>query len=291
MKQIFSLFLNRASRFFFVILFVFGFFGTTNAQTPPYYNFTTAAGANSFPLNVAAGKGVQWLVRPGEFATPSPAPAGSNITNIWFNVTALAGSGTFTSFQIRLGQTAALDLTTGAAYAGALTTVFTSASYTINYAATGWINIPITNFLFDPTQSLVVEVTNCGLSGTGTTIPQNTLVGIRRSYFTPAACVQAYVGQDATCPGIGLTLVPAVPCSTPADQPTALSFSAITTSSISGSFTAATSAPTNYLVVRYPAGSAVTNPVGGATYLVGGYFAQTDPPVSEQTDPGEGRFF
>ena len=64
---------------FFIIALTF----TVNlfAQLPQYYNFNGTLGSNSFPFNssVAAGKQVQWLVGPGEYNQPSPAPAG-NIT-------------------------------------------------------------------------------------------------------------------------------------------------------------------------------------------------------------------
>jgi hypothetical protein len=62
----------------------------------------------------------------------------------------------------------------------------------------------------------------------------------------------------------------AIPCLTPGNQPTALTFSAITTTSMSGSFTAATpSVPTSYIVVRSTASTLSANPVDGTTYTAG----------------------
>ncbi|MBK8873241.1 MAG: hypothetical protein IPN13_04695 [Bacteroidetes bacterium] len=58
-------------------------------------------------------------------------------------------------------------------------------------------------------------------------------------------------------------------CVVPVDQPTALSLSSPTGTTIAGSFTAAGSSPSGYLTVAYPTGSAVTNPVSGTTYVVG----------------------
>jgi hypothetical protein len=43
---------------------------------------------------------------------------------------------------------------------------------------------------------------------------------------------------------------------------------AVSTGQIDGSFTAAAGAPNGYLVVRYPAGAAVTLPVNGTSYNV-----------------------
>jgi hypothetical protein len=59
------------------------------------------------------------------------------------------------------------------------------------------------------------------------------------------------------------------PCVTPIDQATVLTQGATTTSSIAGSFTAAASSPTGYLVVGYLNGSIPTSPVNGTTYNTG----------------------
>ena len=186
------------------------------AQTPPYYNMTPPGSANSFPFAVTTGKGVQWLVAPSEFALPSPAPSGNNITNLWLYMVSTSGSATVTNLQIRLGQTSAVTLPTGVLYSGAMTVVYSQASAIINWSASGWINITLsTPFAYDPSQSLIVEVTQCGMTGTTSTINQTALSGFRRTYATPVACVQGYVGQDANLPGIGLTLVPAGPCTNP----------------------------------------------------------------------------
>jgi subtilisin-like proprotein convertase family protein len=66
-----------------------------------------------------------------------------------------------------------------------------------------------------------------------------------------------------------IVFVPAIPCSAPSAQPTSLNLTTISITQINGSFTAASGAPTNYLVVRYPSGAAVTNPTNGVTYSVG----------------------
>jgi hypothetical protein len=65
-----------------------------------------------------------------------------------------------------------------------------------------------------------------------------------------------------------IALVAVTPAA-PANQATSLVLTPVSTSQIDGSFTAATSAPTGYLVVGYPAGSATTDPVTGTTYTVG----------------------
>ncbi|NUY81878.1 hypothetical protein HUK80_13320, partial [Flavobacterium sp. MAH-1] len=60
-----------------------------------------------------------------------------------------------------------------------------------------------------------------------------------------------------------------LPCVMPANQPTAFVASAITNTSFTGSFTAAASNPTGYLVVRYPSASAITDPVDFTLYAAG----------------------
>lgn len=59
-------------------------------------------------------------------------------------------------------------------------------------------------------------------------------------------------------------------CATPADQPTGFTVSALGSTSFNGSFTAAVSAPSNYLVVRYLSPATETPPVDFTSYTVGG---------------------
>lgn len=68
--------------------------------------------------------------------------------------------------------------------------------------------------------------------------------------------------------GTMFTFTPPPPCSTPTAQPTALIFSNITSTSIGIGFTAASPAPTNYLVVRTSTNTPPV-PVDGTTYTVG----------------------
>ncbi|MBK7432586.1 MAG: hypothetical protein IPI66_00985 [Chitinophagaceae bacterium] len=74
----------------------------------------------------------------------------------------------------------------------------------------------------------------------------------------------------ATKPALGqtYTFTPPAPCVTPADQPSALVLTP-TTSSVSGTFTAAPSTPTNYLVIRTPNATPPSAPVDGTLYTPG----------------------
>src|SRR5207248_768630 len=76
--------------------------GSAPAAGGSFFNYTTTLGENFFPFGVNTGKEVQWFVAPGEFTTPSAAPAGS-ITTISF-FAASTGTSTFNNFTIKLGQ-------------------------------------------------------------------------------------------------------------------------------------------------------------------------------------------
>ena len=68
---------------------------------------------------------------------------------------------------------------------------------------------------------------------------------------------------------ISVTAVPNTPCVTPTAQPTGLTFGTITSTSINGSFSAASPAPNSYLVVVSNNNSLTSLPVDGITYNIG----------------------
>lgn len=181
----------------------------SQAQPPPYYNFDSTGGANSFPFNVAAGKQVQWLVGAGEINRPSPVPSGHQITAIHFRANSSA-SPTFTNITVMLGQTSLTALPTGTVYTGPMSVVFFRASLNITSTAGTWITLPLdTPFPYDPSLSLVIDVQQCGMSGTGFTINQRAYTPTpRRTYLTSAPCPQAYSGQDGSVCAFGVTVVP-----------------------------------------------------------------------------------
>lgn len=77
------------------------------------------------------------------------------------------------------------------------------------------------------------------------------------------------VGTQPPAAVDNISLVSSVPTG-PSAAPTGLSLTAVSTSQINGSFTAATGSPTpSYLVVRYLAGATPTPPAAGVTYTVG----------------------
>ena len=66
-----------------------------------------------------------------------------------------------------------------------------------------------------------------------------------------------------------VTALPNTPCVTPTAQPTNLIFGTITSSSIDGSFTAASPAPNSYLVIVSTNNSLTSLPIDGVTYNLG----------------------
>ena len=257
-----------------ILMLVIGL--TSEAQN--YWNVLPAAGANVFPFNTnpGTGKKVQWLVAAGEFVLPSPVGAGNNITGIWFRPNA-ACNATYTTLTVRMALVpASTFLVTGAFYAGPMTTV-RSQNTTIAGPALTFVQIPLTTtFLYDPTMNLIIEVSQCGFTGTGFNINQQAF-GVapnrRRMYSDASSLCGVTVltgGGDQNVPAIGISVIPAVPCPAPVAQPTGLILTAVSQVQINGSFTAAAPAPTNYLVVRYPSGAVPVNPVNGTNYVVGG---------------------
>ena len=114
-------------------------------------------------------------------------------------------------------------------------------------------------------------------------VPPN--LNLQATYQTQTICLpSAYAGTTrrlvfmfSNDPSVGtqppgsideISLVSSI-ASTPANQPTSLSLTPISTSQINGSFTAAAGTPEGYLTVRYPTGAATTTPVNGTTYSAG----------------------
>jgi hypothetical protein len=265
--------------YIFILLLLIGF--VADAQ-PQYWNAQPVAGGNVFPfgVNSATGKKVQWVITPagsiGGFNLPAPVPAGNNITGIWIWVNS-AGNATYTNLTIRMANVPITQfLSTGAWYTGAMTIVRQQNTTIAPTGAGTWVNIPLTTtFSYDPTMNLIIEIYQCGYTGTGFSVRQQAFgaaPNFRRQYSDAASVcgvTPLATGGDLNVAGIGINVVSAVPCPTPTAQPTGLVLTAISQVQINGSFTAAVPAPTNYLVVRYPSGAVPVNPVNGTNYALG----------------------
>lgn len=189
---------------------------TANIFTQPqYYNFqNVGASNNGFPFNVAAGKEVQWLIPANSLNMPNPVPAGNQITKMYFFTTAAANP-TYSQLLIRIGQSSITQLPTGAWYTGQLDTHYYRASVSMSSTANGWMSITLDNpFPYNPSLSMIVEVSQCGTTGTGPTVRQNTIGTLTRSYSGTTGCPNAYSGQDGNIINFGVDVVPfSVTCS------------------------------------------------------------------------------
>lgn len=165
MKKRINPFIKRMA--FLVMLLLFSGQGVAQAQIPPYRNTTiSSTGSNAFPFNSTTNRKTQFLYRPGDLGV---VPAGL-IDTLWFRngntaTGTTAGPGTFSNFQLRMGQftsTVFPGATSTDFYTPAeLTTVISSPSYTIDQTAPSgaWFYIPLpTPVVYDPSKTLVVDV-------------------------------------------------------------------------------------------------------------------------------------
>lgn len=195
---------------FTFLLLLLAFSVNTLAQTPQYYNYNTGTSANSFPFNVAGGKEVQWLVLAHEFNQPSVAPPGT-ITAIYFR---MAGAGThlFTDLLVKFGLTTITSLPAGVIYTGPMDTVYFKDTVTLSSTASAWMVMQLTRpFVYDTSKSLVIDVSQCGYTGSGTmTVYQTSLTPVRRCYINgTTSCVFTYSGQDGSIANCGVDITPA----------------------------------------------------------------------------------
>ena len=184
---------------------------------PDYWNALPVANTNIFPFNTnpATGKRVQWIVAAGEFNQPASAPAGNNINSIWFRPVA-ATNATYTTLTVRMATVSTSTFfAVGAFYTGAMTTVLSQNTTITQPVALTWTEIPLTTpFPYDPTMNLIIEVSQCGFTGTGFNMHQQAF-GItpdRRRQFSDltSACgaVALPTGGDQSVPAIGITVTP-----------------------------------------------------------------------------------
>lgn len=185
----------------------------SQAQTvPPYYNSSSGTSNNAFPLNTTTSNKVQWIYSPGMFnsngPTGTPAFAGL-ITKVYWRVgTTANATSTYSNFTIKLGQTVGTQTAwTNTTYATGMTTVFSQASFQLAGAApNSWVVVTLqTPFVYDPTKSLVFELSVTG--GTGNQSAQVTNNGSRR-IWGPSSNPTNGTGFGTGLVDMGFELVP-----------------------------------------------------------------------------------
>jgi hypothetical protein len=176
-----------------------------------YYNFSTGGGANSFPLNQQAGKMVQWLLLPYELSNPSSAPLGV-VSKIAFRIATgyPLPTTTYSQFNILIGQSTITGLTSGVFYTGLRDSVYKRASVTLSAAADSWLVFTLDQtFVYNPGQSLIVQMEQCGAPGvTGYSLAHTTLTGNRRVWSIGGCPYAPYAGAGTNVVNCGLYIVP-----------------------------------------------------------------------------------
>lgn len=183
---------------------------SAKAQTPQHYNYNFVQFGNAFPFNVAMGKKVQFLFRPGDFNQPSPAPSG-HISSVSFLIHLVLGPFTYSDFTIRMGRTDIIDFSSGVFYSGPLDTVYHRASVVLSSPVGQWMTIQLDRtFEYDSAQSLVIEIQQCGASGaSGFSMATSFLFGGRRNVSSSGTiCPFDLAATDGNLPHMGITLGP-----------------------------------------------------------------------------------
>ncbi|WP_130736399.1 GEVED domain-containing protein [Flavobacterium sp. J27] len=207
------------------------------------------------------------------YCTSSGGGSSNGITGVQFNT--INNTGTATNISYSNFTAISTTVLKGIAYN--LNVSVNTAGNNTHYQ-TVWIDWNGNGLFTDAGESYnlgtATNVTN-GLSSAcpfSITVPAGAITGQTRmriqckyNSVTGDPCATGFSGEveDYT-----LNIIPASPCSTPTAQPTALSLSP-TGTFISGSFTPASPAPNNYLVI-YNTTGVTPSPANGTTYSVGG---------------------
>lgn len=197
----------------FVLLFVLGISCNLYSQTPQYFNANAGGIGNSLPFGSLAASGYksQWLIGPGEYIQPSPAPPG-DITKLYIYMSS-SGSGTYTNLTIMMGQAAITSFPPGM-YTGTLDTVYFNASASLSSVINTWMSFTLdTTFSYDPAMSLIIDISHCGISGNGMSLWQlagTTGIFRRNNNTGTPSCVFTYSSQDTRTLMNGIDISPPV---------------------------------------------------------------------------------
>ncbi len=201
--------LNKFS-IIFILFLSFSIVQIPLAQTPHFYNHASTSGtANAFPFTIAGGKAVNTLILPGEINKPYVVPSGYQITAVYFFM-ASAGTRTFTNLHILLAQSTITTFTSGQFYEGPYDTVYQRASVSVSCSASNsWMGFQLDKpFVYDPTKSLIIFVGQCGTTGSGLNVRNQTYTNNRRVWSVGGCPFVPYSSADAAVVGFGIDVVP-----------------------------------------------------------------------------------
>jgi hypothetical protein len=195
---------------FFVLMFVLSSF--LLSQTPQYYNFNSGGTSNTIPFGSTGVSGYksQWLLMPNAYNNPTPVPSGNKITKLYIRGAASGGPIVCTQLKIRLGQTADTTLPTGAAYTGPMDSVYFKLLDTVSTNSSGYTIFTLqTPYVYNPSLSLVIEISHCGFTGTGFSVYQYTALPNKRTNSPgTTSCVFTWSGTDSRTIHSGVDVVP-----------------------------------------------------------------------------------
>jgi hypothetical protein len=115
-----------------------------------------------------------------------------------------------------MGQSTITSFTTGSLYTGTLTTVYYKASVTLTGLAGEWMTITLdTPFAYDPAQSLIIDIGQCGVPGATGFSSCYTNTTDNRRIWSVGGCPFVYAGVNSSVYhlGINITANPPVPLS------------------------------------------------------------------------------
>ncbi len=216
-------------------------------------NSTTGTFTSTYCMPTTAGGNTYYI---SNFTTTG---ATTNINN--------SSGGSTTGYQDFSGSVS------GSAVEGSTINYSVSVAGGSNYGRAIWIDLN-NNGTFEASEQLVSSTSYSNSPLTGSfTIPMGTASGSKRMRV-----VATYIPNNPSNPcsnsGTGeyedysITILPLSPCTTPTAQPTNLILNP-TSTTITGSFTAASPAPNSYLVV-VSTNATAPMPVNGTTYTIGG---------------------
>ena len=259
--------INMKKKLQFIALLTVLWFGAITAQIQVGTGTITQS---NVPINAWYGYNYSQQIY-----TAAEIGVGGTITGIQFYYSS-GGTTNATSWDVYIGHTTQTSFSGNTSWIplASMTNVFNGE---VTYPAAGnWMTITLdTPFVYNGTDNLVVAVDENTTGFSSATYWRYTTTASARAIYyrndttnpDPAAPPSAN-GTTSSRANIIFQGLSFPNCTTPVDQPTALNFPTVTASSISGSFTAAASAPSGYLVVRSTSATPPT-PVDGTTYAVG----------------------